>query len=192
MGASIKQNMDNAKEGTATSGQVEQEMQGVQEAFEKTSESMHTIQDRVAVVSDIARKTNILAINAAIEAARAGEYGRGFAVVADEVRRLADLSAKAALEIQNLSVNSIGAVEQMGSTLRATLPGVQRITSVVREIAAASDEQNSGIMQVNTALAQLAQVTSSNASSSEELNSAAATLVQHATDLRNAVGRFTL
>lgn len=192
MGASIKQNMDNAKEGAVVSGQVEQEMHGVQEAFEKTSGSMHTIQERVAVVADIANKTNILAINAAIEAARAGELGRGFAVVAGEVRRLADMSAKAAQEIQDLSTNSTEAVEQMGNTLRTMLPGVQRIAGVVREISVASDEQNAGISQVNTALAQLAQVTSTNASSADELNAMAVKLVNNATDLRGAVSRFSL
>lgn len=107
-------------------------------------------------------------------------------------RRLADMSAKAAQEIQDLSTHSPEAVEQMGGTLRAMLPGVQRIAGVVREISAASDEQNAGIAQVNTALAQLAQVTSTNASSPDELNAMAVKLVNDATDLRGAVSRFSL
>lgn len=192
LAANISQNLDNAKQGAVISSQVDKDLNEVSTAFKNTAQSMHEIQGKIGVVSDIAHKTNILAINAAIEAARAGELGRGFAVVATEVRRLADMSQKAALEIKQLSEGSSQAVDTMGKTLEATIPNIKKITEVVQEIASSSAEQQTGGEQVNSALSQLVQVTNENSSTSEELSAEAESLEEIALQLKDNVGRFTV
>ena len=192
LAANISQNLDNARQGSVISTQVDKDLNEVSKAFTNTSHSMHEIQGKIGTVSAIAHKTNILAINAAIEAARAGELGRGFAVVAAEVRRLADLSQKSALEIEQLSKESSHAVDTMGKTLETTIPNIKKITEVVQEIASSSAEQQTGGEQVNSALSQLVQVTNENSSTSEELSAEAESLEEISLQLKDNVGRFTV
>lgn len=190
MVANITQNLDNAKQGSAIGSQVDKDLKDVSGAFNNTEVAMRDIQARVDEISDIANKTNILAINAAIEAARAGEMGRGFAVVAGEVRRLADQSARLSDEIQQKAHHSANAVDTMGNTLRAAIPSIQKMVTTMQELAAASDEQRTGTEQISTALATLAQVTSENASTSNALNESADRLVALSDALRENMQQF--
>ncbi|MBA5604542.1 MCP four helix bundle domain-containing protein [Duganella sp. FT3S] len=161
--------------------------------------SAHKIGDIIAVIDGIAFQTNILALNAAVEAARAGEQGRGFAVVATEVRNLAQRSAAAAKEIKELvgdSVNKVEAgnrlVEQAGSTMHEVVDSVRRVTEIMSEIMAASQEQSSGIEQINQAVMQMDSVTQQNAALVEEAAAAAQAMRDQANSLTEVVGIFRL
>jgi len=157
------------------------------------------IVDIVSVIDGIAFQTNILALNAAVEAARAGEQGRGFAVVAAEVRNLAQRSAGAAKEIKTLigdSVEKVGIgsklVDQAGSTMNEVVASIRRVTDIVSEISAASDEQSAGIQQVNQAIVEMDNVTQKNAALVEEAAAAAASMQDEAANLTEVVGIFKI
>jgi len=163
------------------------------------NESSKKIADIIGVIDGIAFQTNILALNAAVEAARAGEQGRGFAVVASEVRTLAQRSAAAAKEIKTLitdSVNKVGQgtrlVDEAGKTMGEIVSSVKRVTDIMAEIAAASEEQTSGIEQVNQAIVQMDQVTQQNAALVEEAAAAAESMQQQSQHLIKAVSTFKL
>jgi methyl-accepting chemotaxis protein len=151
------------------------------------------------VIDGIAFQTNILALNAAVEAARAGEQGRGFAVVAAEVRNLAQRSAGAAKEIKALIGESVdkvdtGArlVDAAGKTMEEIVGSVKKVSDLIAEIAAASEEQDAGIQQVNTAVTQMDQVVQQNASLVEEATAATESMKVQAASLLQMVSRFNL
>ena len=163
------------------------------------NDSSKKIADIIGVIDGIAFQTNILALNAAVEAARAGEQGRGFAVVATEVRSLAGRSADAAKEIKSLINASVervqfgsGLVDQAGATMTEVVNAIKRVTDLMGEISAASNEQSAGVSQVGEAVMQIDQVTQQNAALVEEMAAAASSLKSQAHDLVQTVSIFKI
>jgi len=204
MTSTVKQNADNAKQANqlASAARETADKGGAVtlravEAMGAINQSSKKIADIITVIDEIAFQTNLLALNAAVEAARAGEHGRGFAVVAAEVRNLAQRSATAAKEIKGLINESIQRVNdgselvnQSGKTLEEIVSSVKRVTDIIEEITAASQEQASGIDQVNKAIMQMDETTQQNAALVEETTSASQSLKTQARDLRRRVMEF--
>lgn len=190
MNASISQNSDNARvtDGMATKAAAQAGEGG--EAVKTTVEAMKNIAGKIGIIDDIAYQTNLLALNAAIEAARAGDHGKGFAVVAAEVRKLAERSQVAAQEIGELAGKSVGLAEHAGELLEEMVPAIGKTSGLVREIAAASREQSSGVAQVNNAMGQLNKATQQNASASEQLAATAEELGGQAGQLQELMSFF--
>ena len=192
MGSNIRQNADNALQTDSIAQKAATRAQQGGEAVEATVKAMREIAEKITIIEEIARNTNLLALNAAIEAARAGEHGKGFAVVASEVRKLAERSQTAAGEISELSRESVAVAEQAGTMIAEIIPDIRRTAELVQEISAASGEQNAGADQINKALTQLDQVIQQNASASEEMASMAEELNSQADQLASAVSFFKL
>jgi len=206
MTSTVKNNADNAQEANQLASGTREEaerggkvVQQAVSAMREIDESSGKIVEIISVIDEIAFQTNLLALNAAVEAARAGEQGRGFAVVATEVRNLAQRSAKAAKEIKDLINDSVGKikngselVEESGKTLEGIVDNVRRVTEIVAEIAAASNEQASGIDQVNRAVMQMDEVTQQNASLVEETAAASRSMQDQAAKLLDRVAFFSL
>ncbi|WP_313083775.1 methyl-accepting chemotaxis protein [Pulveribacter sp.] len=200
----VRQNADNARQANqlATSAaqtavQGGEVVAGVVQTMDAINDASRRISDIIGVIDGIAFQTNILALNAAVEAARAGEQGRGFAVVAGEVRQLAQRSAAAAKDIKALIQDSVARVEQgshqvgeAGRTMQAVVDSVQRVSDLVAEITAASQEQSGGIDQVHQAVTQMDQVTQQNAALVEESTAATGALKAQASQLAAAVSVF--
>ncbi|MFN3702586.1 methyl-accepting chemotaxis protein [Thermomonas sp.] len=204
--STVKQNADNARQanqlaqGAASvaesGGQVVQQVVSTMSEIQAAS---RRIADIIGVIDGIAFQTNILALNAAVEAARAGEQGRGFAVVAAEVRALAQRSANAAKEIKQLITDSVVKVEegsllvdQAGRTMGEIVGSVQRVTDIMADISAASQEQSAGIEQVNQAITQMDEGTQQNAALVEQAAASAESMRQQAEALAEAVAAFRL
>lgn len=192
MAANIQQNTDNSRETEKIARQAEVGIVESSKASEQAVGAMRDIAEKITIIGEISRQTNILALNAAVEAARAGEHGRGFAVVAAEVRKLAERSQVAAAEIDKLSKFGVSISEEAGQKLAAIVPEIQKTASLVQEIAAASVEQNSGADQVNSAIQQLNQVTQQNAAASEEMATSSEELASQADQLLEMVSYFKL
>ena len=190
MSASIAQNADNAKvtDGMARKAAGEANEGGA--AVGATVDAMKSIASKIGIIDDIAYQTNLLALNAAIEAARAGDHGKGFAVVAAEVRKLAERSQVAAQEIGELASGSVKTAERAGALLGEIVPAIRKTSDLVQEITAASDEQSTGVSQINTAMSQLTQLTQQNAAGSEELAATAEEMTGQAEKLRAIIGFF--
>ena len=190
MATNILQNTENAQQTEKISIKAANGINKVNEASAETLRYMQEIAEKVSIIGEIARQTNILALNAAVEAARAGEHGKGFAVVAAEVRKLAERSQIAAVEIDNLTKNSVKATDESAKLLASIAPEIGKTAKLVQEIAAASIEQNSGAEQVNSAIQQLNQVTQQNAAASEELATSSEELASQAEGLLEMISFF--
>ncbi|GAM02416.1 methyl-accepting chemotaxis protein [Sphingomonas parapaucimobilis] len=190
MAANIKQNADNATqtEKIARQSSLDAEQSGT--AVQKAVVAMRTIAEKIGIVQEIARQTDLLALNAAVEAARAGEHGRGFAVVAAEVRKLAERSQTAAAEISGMSSDTVGAATQAGEMLTKLVPDIRRTAELVAEISAACREQDIGAVQINEAIQQLDKVTQQNASASEQISSTSEELASQAEELQESIAYF--
>jgi methyl-accepting chemotaxis protein len=192
MDSNIQQSAENARqtESIARAAAENAEKGGV--AVNDTVSAMKQIAEKINIIDEIARNTNLLALNAAIEAARAGEQGKGFAVVASEVRKLAERSREAAGEIIDVSTRSVEVAEGAGKVLNDLVPDIQKTAELVEEISASSAEQRTGITQINRALTQLDQVVQQNASQAEEMSSMAEELATQAEELEATISFFRL
>ncbi|MDM5181008.1 methyl-accepting chemotaxis protein [Massilia sp. DJPM01] len=204
--STVKQSADNARQAStlaATASDVATKggnvIGNVVDTMGRINEASNKIVDIIGVIDGIAFQTNILALNAAVEAARAGEQGRGFAVVASEVRNLAQRSAQAAKEIKGLIGSSVEQVEagsklvnDAGSTMDDIVQSIRRVTDIMGDIAAASQEQTLGIEQINQAVTQMDQVTQQNAALVEEAAAASEAMQDQARQLAAVVSVFKL
>jgi methyl-accepting chemotaxis protein len=206
MGSQTKQNAENATQANQLAAQARndadkgnEQMKAMVTAMGEINESGQNISKIIKVIDEIAFQTNLLALNAAVEAARAGQHGKGFAVVAEEVRNLAARSAKAASETAELIEGSVKKAEngaqiadQTAGALGEIVAGITKVTDLVAEIAAASNEQAQGIGQVNQGLGQIDQVTQQNTANAEESAAASEELSAQANQLRQMLMRFKL
>ena len=192
MAANIKQNADNATQTEKISRQSAKEAEASGEAVNRAVTAMQTIAEKITIVQEIARQTDLLALNAAVEAARAGEHGRGFAVVASEVRKLAERSQVAATEIGAVSTETVKAARTAGDMLASLVPNIRRTSELVTEISAACREQDVGASQINEAIQQLDQVTQQNASASEQMTATSDALSSQAEELQGSIAYFRI
>ena len=190
MNAIINQNAANSGETRRIAVKGAREAEEGGKAVQETVGAMHKIADRVSIIEEIARQTNLLALNAAIEAARAGDQGRGFSVVASEVRKLSERSQSAAKEIGELATSSVRIAERSGSLLAELLPSIRKTAELVEEVAAGSNEQATGVQQINRAMSQVDQVTERSATAAEQLASTAEEMTAQAHALRDLVSAF--
>ncbi len=192
MAANIKQNADNASQTEKIAQQSSADAESSGQAVTRAVTAMRTIADKITIVQEIARQTDLLALNAAVEAARAGEHGKGFAVVASEVRKLAERSQTAAQEIGALSGQTVSVALQAGEMLTKLVPDIKRTAQLVEEISAACREQDLGASQVSQAIQQLDQVIQQNAAASEQLSATSEELAAQAEKLEESIGFFQI
>lgn len=192
MSSNIEQNADNAAQTEKIAVKAARDAEESGKAVNESVGAMRDIAQKIVVIQEIARQTNLLALNAAIEAARAGEHGKGFAVVASEVGKLASRTQNAAAEITNLATSSVKIAEGAGEKLTHLVPDIRKTADLVQEISAASNEQKTGIEQINQAIIQLDSVTQQNAGASEQMASTAEQLSSQAEQLQNTMDYFKL
>ncbi len=190
MAANIKQNADNAAQTEKIARQSSKDAEASGEAVSRAVSAMRTIAEKIGIVQEIARQTDLLALNAAVEAARAGEHGKGFAVVASEVRKLAERSQSAAAEIGQMSSDTVKAAAEAGDMLNRLVPDIRKTAELVSEISAACREQDIGSSQINEAIQQLDKVTQQNASASEQMSATSEELAAQAEELQASIAFF--
>jgi methyl-accepting chemotaxis protein len=192
MASNVKQNADNASQTEKIAGQSSKDAEASGAAVSRAVEAMQTIAEKITIVQEIARQTDLLALNAAVEAARAGEHGKGFAVVASEVRKLAERSQAAAADIGTLSTESVKVAQEAGGMLAKLVPDIKKTAELVQEITAACREQDVGSSQINQAIQQLDKVGQQNASASEQVSSTSEELASQAEQLQATISFFRI
>ncbi|MDA9467498.1 methyl-accepting chemotaxis protein [Bradyrhizobium sp. CCBAU 53415] len=192
MASNVKQNADNASQTEKIAGQSAKDAEASGAAVGRAVEAMQTIAEKITIVQEIARQTDLLALNAAVEAARAGEHGKGFAVVASEVRKLAERSQAAAAEIGTLSTDTVKVAQEAGAMLAKLVPDIKKTAELVEEITAACREQDVGSAQINQAIQQLDKVGQQNASASEQVSSTSEELASQAEQLQSTIAYFRI
>ncbi len=190
MAANIKQNADNAAQTEKIARQSSRDAELSGDAVSRAVQAMSTIAQKITIVQEIARQTDLLALNAAVEAARAGEHGKGFAVVASEVRKLAERSQAAAGEISQMSGDTVKSAQEAGEMLNRLVPDIRKTAELIAEISAACREQDIGAAQINQAIQQLDQVTQQNAGASEEMSATSVELASQAEELQGSIAFF--
>ena len=192
MTANIRQSTDNALQTERIAVQSAAEALEASHAVVESVNAMREIAKKIAIIEEIARETHMLSLNATIEAAKAQDYGKGFGVVAAEVRSLAERSRIAAEEINELANRTMVISERAGVMLESVVPNIQKTANLVKEISAASHEQNSGVGQINSSIQQLDRVLQHNVAIFEELANTSEILADQAGQLRNTVEFFKL
>src|SRR5579883_1076908 len=192
MAANVKQNAENASQTEKIAAQSAKDAEASGAAVGRAVEAMQTIAEKITIVQEIARQTDLLALNAAVEAARAGEHGKGFAVVASEVRKLAERSQAAAAEIGTLSSETVKVAQDAGQMLAKLVPDIKKTAELVVEITAACREQDVGSAQINQAIQQLDKVGQQNASASEQVSSTSEELASQAEQLQSTISFFRI
>lgn len=192
MASNVKQNADNANQTEKIAAQSAKDAEASGAAVGRAVNAMQTIAEKITIVQEIARQTDLLALNAAVEAARAGEHGKGFAVVASEVRKLAERSQAAAAEIGTLSTDTVKVAREAGEMLAKLVPDIKKTADLVVEITAACREQDVGSAQINQAIQQLDKVGQQNASASEEVSSTSEELASQAEQLQSTISFFRI
>ena len=192
MASNVKQNADNASQTEKIAAQSAKDAEASGAAVGRAVSAMQTIAEKITIVQEIARQTDLLALNAAVEAARAGEHGKGFAVVASEVRKLAERSQAAAAEIGTLSTDTVKVAQEAGAMLAKLVPDIKKTAELVEEITAACREQDVGSSQINQAIQQLDKVGQQNASASEQVSSTSEELASQAEQLQSTIAYFRI
>ncbi len=190
MSANIDQNTDNSQQTEEISSRSVLQIEKSNDAVVQTMVAMRRISEKVSVITDIAKQTNILSLNAAVEAARAGEHGRGFSVVAAEIRKLAELSQESANEIIRMSDESVEIADASSKLLAQVVPNIQDTAQKVKEVTTSSIEMKGGAHHVNLALQQLNTITQGNAAAAEEMAATAEELSALAKELTETVSFF--